>query len=1000
MNYHDTTLKRHHDINHMVLGVMKFLGFTVFLFAVSVVLSPQRVQAAVALNPSPGPMPAVYRSYLENCDGGSESPAFVGWIALAGSPEVTTMTVPYGTASISLELHWAGAHCFDNDKAYLSQAHVSSAGPAGVSGIAGVVQVLDFRPDFATKGTFRRAANTFNYAPPGGFTSSQTHVVNTNGESINSFSNGSFICITSGGPPVYANSSNDFGSCPTEGSTFEIRVNVSPPPVQHVQGRIFVDSNNDGIGYDGIMSVSSAGQPGEPLIGNCGINVDANVHIAGIPSTLRNADQCTFGPTNYRDGPYYKIQVSQGTNTVNFGTPPDWVATTPVSRTVNVPAGADVDVPWFGIRPRSPNAVPTCTNGSPTARINWYAAGLNSPYYVDISTNPSFSGFVNRSFGAGQTVVNDAPIGFSGSPGYLNQGTQYWVRVWYQNQNIHSLSTTFTAINCDRPPIITASADCTSQRVNVNISDPDGGPVSYFYTVNGSPGGPLTAPTPINMSSYNQYNTHTVTVRARGVAGPGSAVGGDVYSNPNPVIYGISSTRACLDRDFTINLTATSEPSPPGEDEAPTGVSFTSGFTISYGPPIAGPGNGVKLTVTRKYFIKRGATEIDMGSPAADNNGGNPFTGKSYNDTVSPLPAYLVGDDICVRITVAPGGGKVDLAGNPTVSSPASKSEEGCFTIKNKPYFRVYGGDVIAGTGKFGTCTPDPSLPFPATILAYGRTNGAGASTQLAAFAMGVIQEFSSAAGRTSPGPPKGLSFANDDAGQTYGGTFGASSCNKDFYDSVSKLPTAPQPIALNSGHNPHTGAPNTTYYLSAAGNTYLHGSGTIADGVRKVVYVNGDVFIKDNIRFSTGSWNNGNIPSFYLVVKGNIYIKNTVEQLDGVYVAQPDDARPNTGRIYTCARHVLPNSAELPDFTSLGALYDLCDTKLTVNGAFVAQRVFFLRTLGSLRNGTPGELSGSNNISEVFNYSPELWLGQPAIPNNGASTIDYDSITSLPPVL
>jgi hypothetical protein len=79
------------------------------------------------------------------------------------------------------------------------------------------------------------------------------------------------------------------------------------------------------------------------------------------------------------------------------------------------------------------------------------------------------------------------------------------------------------------------------------------------------------------------------------------------------------------------------------------------------------------------------------------------------------------------------------------------------------------------------------------------------------------------------------------------------------------------------------------------------------------------------------------------------------------------------------------------------GTLASQCNTKLTVNGGFVARQVQLLRTAGTLKQSSAAEGSGSANIAEVFNYSPMLWISQPS---DAQSAVKYDAINGLPPVL
>jgi len=158
--------------------------------------------------------------------------------------------------------------------------------------------------------------------------------------------------------------------------------------------------------------------------------------------------------------------------------------------------------------------------------------------------------------------------------------------------------------------------------------------------------------------------------------------------------------------------------------------------------------------------------------------------------------------------------------------------------------------------------------------------------------------------------------------------------------------------------------------------------------GRRITVYVNNDVQINGNINYPA-SWSSGNPPLLQLVVKGNIFIRNNVSRIDGVFITQKQGA--TGGTIYTCTTGA---SALIPD----GNLYNRCNSKLTINGAFIANEVQFLRTRGTRQQGTAGETNGSGNIAEVFNFSPALWMAQPVGSLSGP--VKYDLITSLPPIL
>lgn len=326
--------------------------------------------------------------------------------------------------------------------------------------------------------------------------------------------------------------------------------------------------------------------------------------------------------------------------------------------------------------------------------------------------------------------------------------------------------------------------------------------------------------------------------------------------------------------------------------------------------------------------------------------------------------------------------------------------------ITDDPYMKVYGNDVKVGGGLKPSCSPTNDK---ATILTFAdRAKGAssgqedwhGSSTQFAAYALGEILEFFSA-GQNSPrtNTPPGsnqarpiidLTFGNYDPGATagsqgftdsalydlrkvvgYGGNSGMVSCIEDYYGSM----------VTNGATN-------------FAGNTMP--ARTITSPVAE--YHDGDLYINGDINLG-GTWTDAagktNIPSYYLAVKGNIYISNQVGNLDGVFIAQEDPNRANTGRIYTCATGV----GAIP---ATNDLYNVCRQKrLYINGAFVAKQVKFLRSIDTLSNGTPNETAAASRAAEIFNFSPETYLAQPnAALRTGSQKAQYDFITSLPPIL
>ncbi|HEV2402746.1 MAG TPA: hypothetical protein VGS08_00955 [Candidatus Saccharimonadales bacterium] len=336
---------------------------------------------------------------------------------------------------------------------------------------------------------------------------------------------------------------------------------------------------------------------------------------------------------------------------------------------------------------------------------------------------------------------------------------------------------------------------------------------------------------------------------------------------------------------------------------------------------------------------------------------------------------------------------------------------EVCVTVAAKPYFKVFGGDISAGNGLVDTTTNSCSLNTTASITSWnqGPSNYNGAGSEFAAYATGALNLFSS--GQPSSAPDS-LSFGNvsaDESGGTYGGGYAKTPpmpCIPDYYTATPQggqpLPQSPPSSGTTalSGLNgiytyDATTNPNPLEIVEIAGSSITIGSGTTIQ-----LYVNGNVYIKNNITYN-GSWTPGQIPLFELIVSGNIYIDPAVTQLDGIYIAQRnnltagDCGTGDSGCIATCATAIGPPT--LPDAT----LYNTCNShsQLTIKGSFVANRVELLRTYGTLSNAPGDHVPGSptSDGAEQFNYNPSLWIAQP---NQQVSLNEYNAVVSLPPVL
>ncbi|HEY7348114.1 MAG TPA: hypothetical protein VH599_07310 [Ktedonobacterales bacterium] len=500
-------------------------------------------------------------------------------------------------------------------------------------------------------------------------------------------------------------------------------------------------------------------------------------------------------------------------------------------------------------------------------------------------------------------------------------------------------------IPTDNPPTGSISVTCnaTQQQVaTVTLSDPDA-PTTGFVTVlgNGWPGAAVSSPGPaqvtIPQSATDPYAARTVQLRVKDT-GP---VGTGAYS-----VFTAQTSVPCVALSCG-NLAVTPSQVDPY-------MSFAVIVSVTNNVGAAPPGATITLTIT-------------------------PPAGAAYRFTGTQSAVGAAG----VSSATFSGLGPTNSAGVfgaswTLLAGAASKTCQGSFTVAYLPYLSVYGGDVAVGasptySGTASSCATNPN----AGIFSWNNhsTDFSGAGAQYAVEALAQIEDFASAQGSSNT-PPTGLSFANDytppdgtklnPAQGLFGGYFGASDEDCDF---TSDLTVTPQTV-------------DTTI-----------GATTVAAGTQDIRFIkDADVFISGDIAYaSTNGWTSVSaIPYFKLVVVGgNIYIGSSVTQLDGLYIAEPDST--GGGVIYTCATGLRAPA----DPTSAG-YYSACNTKLVVNGAFVAEQVQFMRTTGSLGQATSTDSVDSNHAAEVFNYTPELWLPR----NSGPPSDRYDAITALPPVL
>ena len=256
----------------------------------------------------------------------------------------------------------------------------------------------------------------------------------------------------------------------------------------------------------------------------------------------------------------------------------------------------------------APAVSPICNGTVSSVNVSWSDAGRGSHgYYVDISTTPDFSQFINKQIPAGTTSTT------FGSEANLQGGRTYYVRVYYIATNEHSPAANFTAGSCSQPtptptPTVTPTPTPTATPTPTPTATPTPTP-----NPTPTPLPTLTAPTvsPLCSGTVSSVN---VSWSDAGRGSHGYYV--DISTTPNFNTYvnklvaaGTTNTTFGAEANLQGGTTyysrvyyiATNEHSPAANFTART-CAFSIAGTVNYG--IAGPGQtgavipNVQMTAT------------------------------------------------------------------------------------------------------------------------------------------------------------------------------------------------------------------------------------------------------------------------------------------------------------------------------------------------------------------------------------------------------------------
>ena len=348
------------------------------------------------------------------------------------------------------------------------------------------------------------------------------------------------------------------------------------------------------------------------------------------------------------------------------------------------------------------------------------------------------------------------------------------------------------------------------------------------------------------------------------------------------------------------------------------------------------------------------------------------------------IPASAtVGEELCTTISTDKDRGFSNDTG-----VEGTNSKQHCVTVAVSPYFHVYNGDVWAGA-IFDSEARQPVASCgdnPLAIIKSVRSDLSGlmrgSFVEYAAFATGEISGFGSSGSETAPGPANEvtLTFANTPG---LGNYTTQTKCIPNYFELLYDSASA----GSNNAGNVNSFTANTQTSVDPTSGTFrLAGQANIED--KRTIVIEGNLVITGDVTFNSANYGNSsslNIPSLVFVVSGDIYIDQSVSQVDALLISQ--------GEVWTC-------SSGNPSVPTTEVAENVCNNPLVINGAIVTNRLNLMRTHegGGLKGGVH---DGDSKPAEIINFLPEFYLSEPIFESDILSKDFYRTvlIKDLPPV-
>lgn len=927
--------------------------------------------------------------------------------------------------------------------------------PAGVTGLA-PRPAVGVGANGANAGASGVAYYGFSYQRPGGFPSSGQYDLNFRFTTTTARSNGTFACVNTLGNPRNINNLNDDANCFEWNVNLILNVNVIFPScsisniVRFSDGSPSVQPgdrlrfnvnvfNGQGTQLGANGPTADPLRPNDPSWGFVGNYLVSGSQWARGPTINSSVYTATVNTLafSYTGGAQagFNAPGSPGTYQFNWGlvnpSVPGWVpitcrATLTVSAPVVVPT-CTVSVVRGGTIVTLPTTIPSGVTFRIQAVVrnpNGSSANITNPPGVSYAiapraptTAPPSGTNTSRSavYTSGSVPANNTPRTF-----YSNGGTSTVDNITITSVGNYRATWTIptslgTPVGCNVDLQISApSISCAAGAVSLRRSNgaaivparvPAGQAFSSRVNVTNT-GGSAVGITSIGYSVT--AISPTIMPSSTGINRPNLYTSGTIPTSPPRTFYsnGGTSTTDNVRIDgrgnfrVTWNIRTTAG-----------GIDCVLDFEVTLLPPSCAVQDRFDLDVGIPFtpevtITNPNALSFNLSAPVSYTMTGPSGFTASGAGTPNSGPVAPGGPGRLIRSTTQqslPVSGTYSITWTINTSIGPAEGECGsaqaAYRAASKPYVRFYGKNVIAGGGYSASnvCTPAGSP----SARAFGFFDGAashqtykGSASELAVFARGAI-EWVLPGSQIVDGSRTilhELGFANSNdpyATGTFGGDFETTICAQPFPDAA-ELSTFGAIVggdSIDRDGRFRIGTPAIPQNVTLSG-------GSIADGNRFTLHVDGDVTITGNIWYANNNWgtNRNAIPLFRVYATGNIFIDSSVSRLEGLY---------NAGNaIYTCTNG--SNSYSIADPAGQASYYAACSaSSLVVNGSFIAQDIYLQRVRNTIANSTVGERAGSSSAAEVFQFSPELYLALMSEEENDPEReTTFDSIFSLPPAL